>query len=246
MRKIPLIPAIAAALLFISSCCKDHLLPPNEISPYQIKTFSLVRGFDAYNDTLHFSYDKYGNPTTITRPYPGTGYPNFAFHYDKAHRLTEYIGTYPNPDVEEFIHRYFYNNAGLITLDSVYTIVELTNGQVTWYSGSYAHYIKYDREDRIISDSTTEPGISGTTTYAYDSRGNLIDGAAYDNKVNFHRTNLVWMFLDHNYSQNNPFTATTYNGAGLPLIFTPDAHGGDQYFLYDNFFIQASIVYERR
>ena len=38
----------------------------------------------------------------------------------------------------------------------------------------------------------------------------------YDHKVNIHRTNKVFMFVDRDYSMNNPFSAATYNGYLLP------------------------------
>ncbi|MBL7696845.1 MAG: hypothetical protein JNK79_01755, partial [Chitinophagaceae bacterium] len=59
--------------------------------------------------------------------------------------------------------------------------------------------------------------------YNYDSRGNLIqpdtDGVGnleYDNKPGMLRTHPVLMFIQRNYSVNNPKGATSYNQAGLP------------------------------
>ena len=45
-------------------------------------------------DTLRFSYDRYGNPTTIIRPGTGTEVNDYIFWYDHQHRLTDVIGTY--------------------------------------------------------------------------------------------------------------------------------------------------------
>lgn len=38
----------------------------------------------------------------------------------------------------------------------------------------------------------------------------------YDDKVNIHRANEVWMLFDRDYSRNNPFVAEIYNSYRLP------------------------------
>lgn len=51
----------------------------------------------------------------------------------------------------------------------------------------------------------------------YDANGNVVlDYTTYDNYKN---TNKIWMFIDDDYSVNNPFTAITYKSVGLPLTF---------------------------
>jgi hypothetical protein len=41
---------------------------------------------------------------------------------------------------------------------------------------------------------------------------------SYDNKINPRRTNKIWMFVDKDYSANNPIPGpTAYNELGLPL-----------------------------
>ncbi len=87
----------------------------------------------------------------------------------------------------------------------------------------------YDATCRVIK--TTTIGIGGpedgfvplVNEYSYDINGNLVlPGITYDNKVNIHRTNKVFMFVDRDYSMNNPFTAPAYNGYGLPqTVGTP-------------------------
>jgi hypothetical protein len=73
----------------------------------------------------------------------------------------------------------------------------------------------YDAKGRI----TQIKSQTYTLTYNYDANGNLVlPNVVYDNKISFRRTNKLWMLLDRDYSENNPFTATTYNDKDLPTI----------------------------
>jgi hypothetical protein len=108
-------------------------------------------------------------------------------------------------------------------------------------------YDNYGRIFQVSIEFPQEPGaLPSTTTYNYDNNGNLIPSnpanAVYDNKVNIHRTNDIWMFVDRNYSVNNPVKATTYNTKGLPLTFnqTPPPFEG---FLYNLDISKSTIVY---
>ena len=80
----------------------------------------------------------------------------------------------------------------------------------------------YDGTCRVIKTSAIDLSIAGggtpaVNTYTYDASGNLVrPGIVYDNKVNIHRTNKIFMFVDRDFSMNNPFTAATYNGYSLP------------------------------
>ena len=70
-------------------------------------------------------------------------------------------------------------------------------------------------------DNPDMEAISTTSLYEYDKRGNLvIADATYDKKTSIYRTHAIWMFLNRNYSLNNPVVATSYNANGLPLTFT--------------------------
>lgn len=51
------------------------------------------------------------------------------------------------------------------------------------------------------------------------------------------------MFIDRNYSLNNPFTASSYNHSLLPTVFMTDTFGNDGGFLYNNFYTEGWITY---
>jgi hypothetical protein len=175
------------------------------------------------NDTMWFTYNASGNPVSGIRAFPSTGYPNFLFRYDHFNRLTDLIGVYGQSiadGVESWI-KYFYDGRGRIISDSIYGLPLIVNGRPTiaqFTSPSVTAY-EYDSEDRINKVSWQH----FVTTYSYDPHGNLV-GPSYDNKVNFHQTNKIWMFIDRDYSVNNPITASyTYNAVGLPTRIVPFA-----------------------
>ncbi len=78
--------------------------------------------------------------------------------------------------------------------------------------------INTEGSSRTIQDDLIYHYPSDTIYYKYDAKGNLIDeGAEYDNNTSYLRTHPLWMFLNRNYSVNNNFRATGYNGNGMPL-----------------------------
>ena len=94
------------------------------------------------------------------------------------------------------------------------------------------HYFSYDNQDRVIKDSFSSQnfGYHGVfAQYSYDADGNKV-GGVYDHKINIHRTNKVWMFLDRDYSVNNPFTASEYNKFDLPVTISTGSNFLDIYF----------------
>jgi hypothetical protein len=195
-------------------------------------------------DTLAFSYNSWGDPDTIKRlPFTGTGSPNYIFRYDKKRRLTDMLGLYDG-NGGLFWHKYFYENPGNsnIVMDSTFYFVRLRNGMLDSYVSSLTTYYTYDKWDRIIKDSTIFPSsFANVSTFMYDANGNRT-GRTYDNKVNIHRTNKIWMFFDRDYSMNNPFSAESYNAEGLPAEFHFTFN--DPYFL--NFITEikdAKITY---
>jgi hypothetical protein len=181
-------------------------------------------------DTTVFAYNSWGDPITVTQlPFPGTGRPNYFFKYDKKRRLTELLGLYRGGNIGEVWHKYFYENPGKsdVVLDSSYFFPWFQNGIMVSYHTASATYFTYDKSGRIIKDSTIYQAGEHTSVnnYVYDANGNLW-GSVYDNRTNMNQTHPIWMFLDRNYSLNNPFEAQAYNSAGLPTIIKSEG----QYF----------------
>ena len=194
-------------------------------------------------DTMVFAYNSFGDPITITHlPFPNTGAPNYVFKYDKKKRLTEMLGLYTDGSSGLFWHKYFYENPGNsnIVVDSTYFFPQFENGALTWYYGASASYLTYDKAGRIIKDSTTYQGTSRVDNYVYDANGNL-SGRNYDDRTNINQTHTIWMFVNRDYSVNNPFVADSYNSAGLPTRFNFSLEGGYVKFL--QIFQEATISY---
>jgi hypothetical protein len=236
---------IATAIVLLSSCRKnDEILkhtPGNDPNPCQILQITYPLGSN--NDVLQFTYNSLGDPVSCTRMLGGhTGYPNFAFKYDDRNRLTDFIGPYDNNTTAEIWHRYFYNPQGDIILDSTYVFPRIVNGYPENAFTKQLTYYTYDHKRRIIKDSTvySNPTPPVVHTYAYDANGNRT-GSAYDNKININQTHKIWMFLNKDYSINNPFTADSYTAAGLPANINL-SEGGAFSFL-GNDYRQAQINY---
>jgi len=165
-----------------------------------------------------FTYNQLGDPLTITVAKPRTGYPNRVFHYDRNNRLTEYIGLYEGGKSFEYFHSYQYDNSNRIIIDTVYIEGKLTPRPADYFDINI-HYFAYDSQDRIIRDSVISLNLGYNEVfarYSYDAAGNRI-GRTYDQGINIHRTNKVWMFIDRDYSVNSPFPGTSYNSHELPL-----------------------------
>lgn len=196
-------------------------------------------------DTLNLFYNSWGDPVSSTRTQRGTGHPNYEFRYDKKHRLADYIGLYEDGTGGEYWHKYFYDNPGNDnpTSDSLYTFITLQNGVITRYQDAAMTFYTYDKAGRIIKDSTLWHGGYSTVInhYSYDVNGNL-EGHQYDQNLNPHRTNKIWMFLDRDYSVNNPFVADSYNAHKLPTKLNLDPK--TSYFkLLTDYFHNAEIIY---
>ena len=117
----------------------------------------------------------------------------------------------------------------------------------------------YDNYDRLIKAQETFPGhtFSLTRVYTYNQAGNLVkredqynDGTIipisygpYDNKINYHRTNRIWQFLDRDYSMNNILPIDAYNNKGLPTSMPPGAHLSRLRSFATELFLQAEIEY---
>jgi hypothetical protein len=254
-------PLIAIAIILLSSCQKtDAYLaeasPKNENAKKgylkhkpnaEIRECSILQiiypvGGD--NDMLQFIYNSAGDPVSITRLKGGhTGYPNFAFKYDEENRLSEFIGPYSDNTAAEFWHKYFYDNKDNIVLDSAYIFPRIVNGFPENAYLSQLTFYTYDNKRRIIKDSTVfSNGISALVhTYSYDENGNKI-GGTYDDQINVNRTNKIWMFLNRDYSVNNPFKADSYNATGFPTDLNLSLDATPLNFL-GNAYYKAQIIY---
>jgi len=225
-------PLLYVAVILLSSCQKnDEYLnddsqkallkstylqnkPNGEVRNCQILQISYTVG--SANDILQINYNGAGDPVSVTRTMGArTGYPNFVFKYDDKNRLSELIAPYNNTTAE-YWHKYFYDNQGDIILDSAYVFPGIANGFPENAFSKQLTYYTYDNKSRIIKDSTVFSSSAPVVhTYSYDDNGNKI-GYSYDDKVNLNRTNKIWMFLNRDYSVNNPFNAGSYNATGLP------------------------------
>jgi len=232
---------------------EDH---PTATLPFcSIKEFRYDGEF-AVNETIAFTYNALGDPVTVTRDATSTGSPDFLFKYDKKHRLSDLIGAYSIVEVlgvEEW-HRYFYDHHDRIISDSFYFFPTIVNGRPT--KGKFGSIIiityEYDSKNRINRSSayyeeSPDPNVPfSTDTYSYDAKGNLVGPAAYDNKINLHRTNKIWMFLGKDYSVNNPVTGSLeYNVFGLPTKISV-ADGMPGAFFWDFYYTDADIKYSCR
>ena len=73
--------------------------------------------------------------------------------------------------------------------------------------------------------------------YFYPSNG------VYDENLNPHRTNIVWMLIDRNYSVNNPLTAGNYKGALLRLHCSAAGKWNPMFvFAYTYYYAEADIA----
>ena len=197
-------------------------------------------------DTLNLFYNSWGDPVSSTRTQTGEGHANLHFRYDQKHRLTDFIGLYEGDSGPgEFWHKYFYDSprSDNITSDSLYTFINVTNGVMTTYHDAAMTFYTYDKEGRIIKDSTLWHGGYSTVIdhYSYDVNGDL-QGRQYDQNLNPHRTNKIWMFLDRDYSINNPFVADSYNAHKLPTKLNLDTKTSSFKFV-TTYFYNGEITY---
>ena len=164
-------------------------------------------------------YDEFENPVAITTPIINSGSSYRTFKYDGWHRLREFRSEFSR-GVFETWHFYGYNLAGLINVDTTYIFGNMNSGKPENYFERTIEYIEYDNQNRVSRTTWTDThGSNIITQYNYDSRGNLIlPGIVYDENVNINRTNDIWMFINRDYSVNNPFVADEYNESGLPTV----------------------------
>ena len=222
-KRAGLILCVGATLSLLAGCNKlldylhDH--PDGTVDLCQIKNMTVY-----YNNsdsvTVDFTYNSWGAPVSVIQSRAVTGRPDGLFRYDSRHRLTDYIEAYKNGFFETW-HQYVYDKNNRIIRDTTYIFGAVGDEPPPpdeVYDIAVVYY-EYDDKERIIhtkqvwSDFPNDPL---NIYYYYDANGNLsAPGAVYDDKINVHRTNKVWMFIDRNYSVNNAY-ASAYNEYGLP------------------------------
>jgi hypothetical protein len=252
------IVALLIIVFSFSGCSKlvDYIKHPGEgIDPLcPIKSFAFHNGDPEFGyDSIVINYNVAGNPVSAVRQSTSTGRPNFYFLYDINNRLTDLIGAYDSAYINdsrvETWNKYSYDASGRIVLDSCFNFPDVVNGQPTtgFLGDVFTINYEYDGFERVIKMTTTFTDDEPTQveTYSYNNQGNKT-GFTYDNKVNFHQTNKIWMFIDRDYSLNNPTTASyTYNNAGLPTTIAP-TNGEMSFFnapLTGYFYNSASLKY---
>ncbi|MEO6314351.1 MAG: hypothetical protein ABIU63_14070 [Chitinophagaceae bacterium] len=229
-----------AVLATISSCKKvaEEIVkdPCSDIKFCNVQSYTFAGIGSSYPaNTAIFTYDALGNPLTVTNTTVSTGYPNLVFKYNAAHKLTEFYRPYTNGLFETW-SKYIYDGSGRIVFDTTFALGTVTPAGPTDYYGARLTTYTYDGTCRVIKTSSVEIGGDGVPfvqEYSYNASGNLVrPGVTYDSKVNIHRTNKIFMFVDRDYSMNNPFTAATYNGYNLPsTISSPGVVNPAIYFL---------------
>jgi hypothetical protein len=245
---------LAAVLISAGSCKKieQQILkdPCADFKFCNIKSYTFPGfGISDEPNTATFTYDALGNPLTVNNTVVSTGQPNLIFRYDAAHRLSEFIRPYANGHFETW-SKYVYDAGGRIAFDTTYVFGTVTPAGPADYLEARLTTYTYDGTCRILKTSAAPiEGVNAgnppfVQTYAYDASGNLIrPGITYDNKVNIHRSNKMFMFVDRDYSMNNPFTATSYNAYSFPQVVNQPLPGPSVYFLLrliDN----ATFVYQ--
>lgn len=177
-------------------------------------------GSDAVGSYAGFlEYTSWGDPAKITWDDPSTGRPNYIFTYNNKRRLIRFEGLHSGT-VFEFVSFYIYEGDKIVGDSSWYLGSDVNNYRQTAYISNVDKYT-YDTKGRIIRiDGKSSFGNVYSTTYAYDAAGNRVrDGATYDNKKSYLRTNSWLMFVNRDFSMNNYRVADEYNKKGLPLIY---------------------------
>jgi hypothetical protein len=245
-------------LLFILAGCEKHsdyiLHGQYEAAgKYQIKMVTVKPPFADFTDTIRFTYNEYDNPIKGIRSETRTCAPNYFFKYDRFQRMIALVAAYGLTETAigvETWTKYTYDVKGRIVKDSVWIFPDIVNGQP--FKGIHStitvSLYEYDTKDRITKVTWLREGIEPyVITYSYNNSGNR-EGTTYDNKINYHLTNKIWMFLAMDYSINNPLVGSyTYNKMGLPLAI--DCGKGSSDFLEMPLcpitFTKATITYSK-
>ena len=242
--------AALSAILFIlllGSCQKigDFIVfPRNGDDDFKACNVVRITTGAAKELVYDFTYNKRGDPTSILASLNSES--DVWFKYDKKHRLEMMWGKPvlpPEAGIDFlFLSKYVHDNKGRIIIDSSFfsgTFESVANGTAFLVS---VETFEYDATGRITRETHVSfpGGVSGVANYVYDSHGNLVQpGWTYTDKFAMARTNKIWMFINRNYSVNDPQTWATYNRYHLPLQTLP----GQGYFSFlPGVFIGPSTV----
>ena len=242
MKKRSFLPAAAGlsvCLFLFFGCAKvlDHLpsIPPGTV-PCKIKYFIFPAFYQpGALDSFTFAYNSLGNPVFATRAIVNDGSFDVAFTYDSENRLTGFLNVFspgegPASSNNWVKYSYFDEKSENPYIDSNFLFpFDVVNGSPTSYGELNTDNFQYDRDNRIIRDTSfavtlilqgfDEGGDTSVSTYKYGPDGNLENGDKYDNKVNFLRTSKVLQFIQADYSVNNDISRygnIHYNAFGLP------------------------------
>jgi len=215
----------------------SNICPVNTINSDQA---SYVFNYNSRGDLESIITDKLntGNPNVFFI------YDN---HHRTSQVLFSFTATPSTPGLIWAWEKFGYNAANQIVKDTTYGFGEIRNDGTISPSFSFVSnaVLQYDGNDRVIAskDSAWSNGSFINTdyySYKYNGQGNLEYTArqyrsmqswgealyndtfrlgTYDSKIHIRRTNKMWMFLDRNYSVNNPFNAVSYNSYKLPTLF---------------------------
>ena len=227
MKKIITILAVITVISFPFIGCRkiaDHIFHRDTSVVSNCRIAKIIQnGEVGENGTGIVYYNDQNNPDSVIFNFENGMYGAtlFFFVYDDDHRLIEYREEY-SPGEYFAWHKYVYEN-GVIVQDTARIREAGQWGEV--------RNIVYDASSRVVKenrrifelDYLPAEEEANPFEYAYNAFGNL-DGEifVYDKKVNFLRTNKIWMFTQRNYSMNNRPGATSYNDYGLPLTFTAE------------------------
>ena len=230
MKKIQLL-TVRMMLLFIlmqlSACQKliDRIFPGhagNNYTDCRIKHITSQLSDDE-EVIATVEYNEAENPISLTYN-KERAYLLFSHYmtYDNLNRLQGYrVYFNVGDEVPVYEHRYGYSGDRIVT--------DTSTGGLTGYIKILSTF-EYDSKGRIVVENRKIIDFEGSPDTwekldpiisQYDSNDNKVlgDEYTYDNKVNFRRTNKVWMFILRNYSKNNLGGASDYNEHGLPVRF---------------------------
>ncbi|MFT3704527.1 MAG: hypothetical protein QM802_19320 [Agriterribacter sp.] len=190
-------------------------------------------------DTARYVYNNNGDPVRVNRSASRDVYiSDQAFVYDNQYRLLAFVDDIPSyghiTKVGFAWHTYTYVNASTIK-DSLF-VYPSGDYTISYKPTSYDHVevstLTLDSWGRIIKE---QKGDGTEIVYSYDANGNLIKpGVNYTNKTNIRQTHKTWMFIDRDYSVNQPEgDAIAFNGNKLPTKFNNTYRinfGGYSYF----------------